>query len=196
MTVSKEEGEPLVRSAVQKKFLKALSVGLRDDSIRLQLLPVLKDDSITDQEIRTEIKKIVARNKEHEKRMEGGVSKTSAKAVGASQSKDGGDNAALLAAVNKMSAQINELSTTQASEINTLKKQVEVLTKKMGSEEINRKQDGGSGGRKGGFGGGKIPRNLLNTCRECEAANTGIRCTHCTICCKPGHKRVECPENK
>ena len=71
VTISREEGDPMEPSAVQKKFLKTLSVGLRDGSIRLQLLPVLKNDKITDQEIRCEIKKIVARNKEHEKRMEG-----------------------------------------------------------------------------------------------------------------------------
>ena len=153
-------------------------------------MPVLKNDKITDQEIRCEIKKIVARNKEHEKRMEGGSSKVSVKAVGA-QAKESSENAAVLAAVHEISAQVKELSTTQANEINTLKKQVEVLTKKMASD------DGGGGGRKGGFGGGgKIPRNLLNTCSNCEAANTGIRCQHCTICGKTGHKRINCPENK
>ena len=179
-------------SAVQRKFLKALSVGLRDDSIRLQLLPVLKNDKITDQEIRCEIKKIVARNKEHEKRMEGGGSKASVKTVGASHTTESADSAAVLAVVQEISAQVKELSTTQANEINTLKKQVEALTKKMSSD------DGGDGvGRQGGSsGGGKIPRNLLNTCEDCAAANTGVRSQHCTICCKTGHKRINCPKNK
>ena len=90
---------------------------------------------------------------------------------------------------------MKELSTTQANEINTLKKQVEVLTKKMASDDCGGGRKGGFGG--GGFGGGaKIPRNLLNTCSDCETANTGLRCPHCTICCKTGHKRNNCPENK
>ena len=204
VTVSREEGEPLTRSYVQKKFLKALSVGLREDSIRLQLLPVLKDDTISDQDIRTEIKKIVARNKEHQKRTEG--SNVSVKSAGVSHGKESAETAAVLAAVNKISAQVNELSTTQANEINTLRQQVEMLTKRMASDEINRKdgdgnrRGGGFGGdgnrRGGGFGGSKIPRNLLNTCSECEKANTNIKCQHCTICCESGHKRVECPKNR
>ena len=191
VTISREEGDPMEPSAVQKKFLKALSVGLRDDSIRLQLLPVLKNDKITDQEIRCEIKKIVARNKEHEKRMEGGSSKASVKTVGASQSKESADSAAVLAVVQELSAQMKELSTTQANEINTLKKQVEVLSKKI-------TDDGGNGGaRQGGpSGGGRIPRNLLNTCEDCAAANTGVRCQHCTMCCMTGRKRINCPRNE
>ena len=166
---------------------------LREDSIRLQLLPVLKDDTISDQDIRTEIKKIVARNKEHQKRTEG--SNVSVKSAGVSHGKESVETAAVLAAVNKISAQVNELSTTQANEINTLRQQVEMLTKRMASDEINRK-DGDSNRRGGGFGGSKIPRNLLNTCSECEKANTNIKCQHCTICCESGHKRVECPKNR
>ena len=121
----------------------------------------------------------------------GGSSKVSVKTVGASQSKESADSAAVLAVVQELSAQMKELSTTQANEINTLKKQVEVLSKKI-------TDDGGNGGaRQGGSsGGGKIPRNLLNTCEDCAAANTGVRCQHCTICCKTGHKRINCPKNK
>ena len=65
MTVTKKEEEPLGPIHVQKKMLRAISVGLRKDTVRLELMDCLKDHTLSDHKFMAEVNAVVARDKEN-----------------------------------------------------------------------------------------------------------------------------------
>ena len=73
MEVTQSEEEPLAEAFVQKKMIRAISVGLRRDTVRLEMKRVLKDPKISDRNVMKELNEIVAREEENRRKMERGV---------------------------------------------------------------------------------------------------------------------------
>ena len=69
MKVTEKEDEPLGPKHVQRKMLRAISVGLRKDTVRLELKDILKDHTITDHKLMAEVNAVVARDTENRKKM-------------------------------------------------------------------------------------------------------------------------------
>ena len=65
--MTEKEDEPLGPKHVQRKMLRAISVGLRKDTVRLELKDSLKDHSITDHKLMAEVNAVVARDTENRK---------------------------------------------------------------------------------------------------------------------------------
>ena len=111
MTLSREEGFPLPVDMVRRRFLKAVALGLTEDSVRLEFqafLNKVEDEKrvVTDLELSDKIKLIDARNKEHKKKM---GNKVGTNAVSVASKQDG----AVMAALSKISARVEELAVTR-----------------------------------------------------------------------------------
>ena len=63
---------PLGDDLVKRKFFHAVSVGLKEDTIRLELQHVLKDLKITDEDLLKEVSQVVARDDENRKKTKTG----------------------------------------------------------------------------------------------------------------------------
>ena len=72
--VTQGDEEPLGKKFVQKRMLRAISVGLRKDTVRLEMQDSLKDVKKSDNQLLAEVKEVVSRDTENKKKMKrGGV---------------------------------------------------------------------------------------------------------------------------
>ena len=71
LTLTKEEEYPLGEALVQKKFLHAVSVGFKKDTIRLALAPILKSGKVEDAILMKEVNDVVSRDAENRKKTKG-----------------------------------------------------------------------------------------------------------------------------
>ena len=71
VTLSEDEGIPFNEQLVRKKFFHALLVGLKKDTIRLELQNILKEATIEDEDLLKEVSQVVSRDAEHRKKLKG-----------------------------------------------------------------------------------------------------------------------------
>ena len=141
VTVSQEEGNPLDPAMVQRRFLHALSVGVRKNTIRLEIQGLLKNTEISDVELGEEIHKIAAREEEHEAKMDEGKN-VSANALNVGE----GNTQKIMAELARLSAKMNELSVSKSDEVLALKQQISELQNRLGAlGESNWNQCGNQG---------------------------------------------------
>lgn len=175
ITVTKEEECPLGEDLVRRRCLYAISVGLRKDTIRLELQNLLKDSKIGDQILLDEVAKVMTKDQDNRKKTKGGKS-LSSNALNVEESSKGSESRGnqdiqgneILAAVKQISANMQE-------EMKDLRKQVADLSKKETGKKTNWRV---------GF----------IKCEACEAAKKF--CNHCSVCGEGGHKRKDCTKNE
>ena len=187
MTLTKEEDYSLGEELVRRRFFHAVSVGLKKDTIRLELRQVLKDGKITDEDLLKELSQVVAREAENRKKTKNGKNAASnmlnveTEEVKRNMDDDKGDKM-VLAEIKQLYSKVDELSTrfnkvATKDEITELKKQV----------NGNNNENNGSGG---GWKRRNDQRRFIK-CKACE--ETKAFCTHCSVCGAGGHKRKDCP---
>ena len=172
-TLSLEENNPIDEAMIRRTFLSALATGVRQGAVRLELQNLLRNCKLNDEDLLKEIGQIAAKEREHQAKM-GSVSSRSAVVneidllngkESCSDKVQGKKDDSVIAMLNKLSAQVAELS--------TLKNEVKSLQDKMARQE------------------GKGETKKFVKCDECQ--RSGIFCKHCTNCGQLGHKRFQCP---
>ena len=126
VTVSREEGNPLDPDMVRRRFLHALSVGVRKDTIRLEIQGLLKNTNITDEELGAEVQKIDAREEEHEAKMEE-ERKTTTNALNVAD----GNSQKIMTELARISARLNEVTATKSDEVLALRQQMVELKNRL-----------------------------------------------------------------
>ena len=188
MTLTMEEDCPLGEELVRRRFFHAVSVGLKKDTIRLELRQLLKDGRMTDEDLLKELSQVVAREAENRKKTKNGKNAASnmlnveTEEVKREMDDDKCKDSVVLAEIKQLYTKVNELSTrfnkvATKDEITELKRQVNDSNNENGSgSRWNRR----SNGRRG-----------FVKCKACEEKKAF--CTHCSVCGSGGHKRNECP---
>ena len=149
ITISQEEGRPIDPQLVKDRYLHAISVGLRKETIRLEIQSLIKSNpDILDVELGAQVQKIVTREKEHEKKMEEAKQKSKAKVnqVTFAVAERSEESQALFDKLGKIEAKVNEISTTKTDEIDALRQQMFLMQ--------NRQEELGAMAGIGSFGYG------------------------------------------
>ena len=142
VTVSKEEGNPLDPEMIRRRFLHAISVGLRKETIRVEIQALLKNTEITDEELGEQVQHIVAREEEHEKKMEEIRRGKGASVNSMTADEKSTEGKAIFEELSKISARVNELSITKSSEVSVLQEQVCQMEARL--RELGAKANGGA----------------------------------------------------
>ena len=129
ITISQEEGNPLDPEMVRKRFLHALSVGIRKNTVRLEIQALLKNTDISDEELGAEVQKIAAREEEHEAKMEE-YGKVSSNALNVGE---GRDQKAIMAELAKLTGMVSEVAVSKSDEVVALREQMNELRNQLAS---------------------------------------------------------------
>ena len=226
MKVTKSEEEPLTARYVQKRMMRAISVGLRRATVRVELSSVFKNTSMTDADVLKQVNEVVAWDKENRKKMGDKVevhaletvekpknsnlrgarvrSDSTASTTTTTKEKDNCREDVLVALVQKLETQLE----TQGNNLQQLQTQMNTYMNAYHSKDRN-KGDGNVGGGSNGDGGGGnsgVGGNGGNSGNnkkkhpfflKCEYCQiNGKYCTHCSTCGESGHKRHQCPKNE
>ena len=125
ITISEEEGNPLDPEMVKRRFRHALSVGLRKETIRVEIQAILKNEAITDVELGEQVQLIEAREEEHEKKMEESTRKGKGVSVNFMSAEErSAESRAIFDELGKLSTMVNEISVSKSSEVTLLKEQM------------------------------------------------------------------------
>ena len=181
--LAREEGCPLSKVTVDKRFKHVLSVGFRRETIRLEMQNVLRKE-LSDLELMDELQKIVKLDKEHrEKTEQQDASVTRLEADRRGSAKGGRGNAedknadVIAATVERVvNARMNKIE----SKIDNVAEDVSKL-KSSRKEENEKENERPPPGKK-----------PFIKCDEC--LKNKRFCTHCRNCGKKGHKEYYCPD--
>ena len=159
---------------VQNTFLKALETGIRDEYLTTSLRPILRKDSVSDEELMQSISELASQKTERENKL--------------------GQSERLFARNAKVSAIEGEKGKTakvtpqEASENQTLLAEIRGIKSELNSLKTKvEEQSKGSSNPQTGFQWG---------CANCRKENNGNTCKHCFICCQSGHIASNCPQRK
>ena len=192
LEVTQSEDEPVSDAFVQKKMIRAISVGLRRDTVRLEMRNVLKDPKISDRNLMKQLNEIVARDEENRRKMENDKNgRTTSSQNRSAKVNSLSDNCQEESTskvpdpqLSRIETQLGQLSVTM-SELAEGKADVEARLKRLEGKLLdNERKAGGQGGN----------RNVhFPKCATCERDRK--YCTHCTKCGASDHKRKECTKN-
>ena len=172
--VSRDEGIPISETMVNKKFFHALGVGLRKESIRLELQPTLNLEVAADEDLVDLLSKISARDAERRSKVRGVNAAANSLDIDAGLYDDCptlptnvSKEDAILAEVRNLSVKMDELA--------TVKTEVKILGKRMADYErrLNNIEKGGKRGKQDN-------KKFSMKCQACETAK--IYCNHCAKC--------------
>ena len=192
LEVTQSEDEPLAEAFVQKKMIRAISVGLRRDAVRLEMRNVLKDPNVSDRKLMEELNEIVARDEENRRKMDKGKSSRNANVNSLQRSIQSQDDSKPKeeaiskcqdSQLNRIESQIGQLSVTM-SELAAGKAEVEERLKRLEGKMFELEKKPGQGGNRSG----PFPK-----CAPCEREKK--YCTHCAKCGASDHKRKDCTKN-
>ena len=179
LAMTRQEENPLDEARVQKNFRHALSVGLKKDTVRLMLAPILKQDSLSDDQLMKELNEAVAADAENRGKTKNGKNAaTNSLNVEPAVESTSAENSLVLQELAKLSGKMSELS--------GLKEDFKKLECK-----VNSISSGGGQGNNDGNSSGQRPPRFIK-CAPCE--KEGRYCKHCSLCGKGGHKRRDCQE--
>ena len=184
MSVTAHEDCPLTDGMVRKRFCNSLLVGLRNPTTRLELKPVLLNNSIPDHELMAIVNEITSRETENEKKL--GKMVASSKAVEAGDG-DGGRNYCTMEE-GKILGQLTQLTAQMAqqhAQFQEQKEKIEQLQNLFPQLMFDKKYTTNNDNRRRRFG---------MKCAKCE--EEGIYCKHCAKCGEEGHKKAACPKNE
>ena len=183
LVVAAHENAVVERKMVQERCLHGLLVGLRSNTIRMELRQVLSDQSIKDTVLFREVTAASKREKEyqemHEEQQEVQVNSTNTK----SNKKKTASAAAMDATVDDKTSlailqQLEKLATSNEQLCAQMKKREDEMSNMKNEFEQLKKKVGNNRGP---------PK-----CPVCQVS--GARCFHCAHCGKDGHKIKDCPE--
>ncbi len=175
---NKDEDCPIGTPHIKQKFTRAIDVGLRSPTVRLELKPLIYNQSILEDEFVEEVTKVMSRKEESDRKL-GKTGKGGGKTAAVNQIDREEESKQ-----DKMLAQLTKLTEIVVEN----QRHVEDLEKRMSDMRGNRE----GGQDKGGNKGGKKPFHFTK-CAPCEKDK--LFCTHCSICGEGGHKRHACPKN-
>lgn len=181
ITMSKDEGCPLNEMKVRERFLHALGVGFKVDTVRLAVERVLNRKQLKDEELLREVCQVVARDAENRKKtkLRKGADINSLdmvtdddvelrntpkheilaemKKMERKMEERKGPDDAILAALKKMDVRMNEMSATRNDELAALKFELKEVKQELATCRNERGGNGGGdrGGARGGAGGGR-----------------------------------------
>ncbi len=189
--ISRDEGTPLDETMVNRRFFHALGVGLRKETVRLELQPTLNMMTADDEDLVDLVSKIVTRDAERRQKVKGGGKNASTNALEADldlccstnnspvfPNKSSKEDA-ILAEVRNLAVSMNELKTVK-TDVENLGKKIENVERR-----LNAVENGAGAGGSGGSRGYKFPK-----CQACET--TKSFCNHCSKCGSADHKKKDC----
>ena len=199
LVVADEEGFHMDAKSIYQSFVDAVSVGLRNTAIRLELQPIL-EKRLTDDKLSWEVNKIVTRDEEHRRKMKGSKN-ASANALDVDKGDSGvPKNNSSMTKEDLILSELRNLS-SDVKELKTVKEDVQVIKKRMDGydqklSELTRKVEAGGNEDKTGAGDGSDKNNSKRPSFKCEACHKDNKrwCSHCHKCGESGHKRNECPK--
>ena len=146
ITISQEEGKPIDAQMVKDRYLHAITVGLMKETVRLEIQSLVKSNpDISDVDLGAYVQKVVARETEHEKKMEEARRKSKGASVNkVATGEHSEENQAIFNELGKIAATVNEISTTKSDEISELKQQMFLLQNRQ--EELCSMAAGGNYG--------------------------------------------------
>ena len=200
-------------------MLRAMSVGLRKDTVRLEMRDVLKDVSKTDSELLEEVNSVVARDAENKKKMgKGNVNVNALSGFSDNEDGDGGrsrpqergskergrswDSSTQRERSKPCSVSFKQGDGGDKDEP-TLASVLAVVSLLQADLQENNKavialQKQVAELVKNANNNSDIrqapPKSKFLRCKNCEASNSF--CTHCTLCNEGGHKRFNCPKKQ
>ena len=181
LEVNLKEDHDIGEEMVRKTCFKTISLGLRRDTIRLQVRTLLTDIHQDDDDILQEISQIAALDKKHLDLVNPNGPETcnlntefqGVAQVQATNVTPGPDIALLTKLTESLSAHVTELSAMRAR----LDKLEENVGKQGGNDPRNKNT--------------RVKFNMK--CATCEEQK--LFCTHCSKCGKDDHKAKDCKEN-
>ena len=193
--ISKEEGEPIDESLIQKTFYESLATGLKQGAVRLELQKTLREAKFTERELLAEVRLLMNKETDHKNKMAVNRNNVGVKEVdilnGSSgrlskKPRDAGDSddGMLCSAITALTSQVSELTNItkeRDQEMKMLKKQVDKCMVTL-AELSGEKVDSGDGGKR-----------RFEKCDDCKRNKKF--CRHCYKCKTGLHKAVDCPEN-
>ena len=197
MELTQKEEEPLGFTFVQKKMLRAISVGLRRDVVRLQMIAVLNEPNISDPKILKQLKEITQRDGENRSKMEKNGGKASVNSLQDHSDSGGGRRSQEKDREHSRTAKVQQQSTMDDSVLTRIETQLGQLSvtmseltssKSVVEERLKKLEDKLSADNRGT---GSARRNRFPKCKDCERDNKF--CTHCSKCGEAGHKNKDCP---
>ena len=186
IAVNKEEDHDIGIAVVMKACFRTILLGLRRDTIRLELRGLMTDISVDDEKLLEEISQVAAMDKKHLELMNPkGVEtcalntemQTAAVPADHGSGSCGMDNTLLWKVSQNLAAHVNELEAVRA--------RLDRWEKRWGDGAESESTP-------------KPPQKTAKfqfkfKCANCE--KNKAFCTHCSKCGKGDHKRKDCPEN-
>ena len=114
VTLSEDEGIPFNEQLVRKKFFHALLVGLKKDTIRLELQNILKEATIEDEDLLKEVSQVVSRDAEHRKKLKGkNVAANMLDGGGIEKEEMNGAGKSVMTEISKLTTMVSQLAVKQ-----------------------------------------------------------------------------------
>lgn len=203
-TMSEEEGAPWDPEILQSRLYHAIFTGLKQSSIRMELNTTLKEGSLSDEDLLAEVSLAEANETEREskikKKADVAILEGNKKGGSSEKKTDEGKGATsgsaeskvLLAAIEKLTTQVNQLTTNTNTQNNKIVELERRLVNPAGGQAT---PAGTQVPPAGGGQNNRGPRNRRGRdfrCENCIAAGVGY-CNHCFMCKEVGHRISECP---
>ena len=184
---NKEEDYDIGEAVVRKACFTTISLGLRRDTIRLELRSKLKDINQDDDELLEEISQIAAMDRKHLAMMgvkdsESCALNTEVQSVSSHTNNSSHTTAQSKSTQDKLLLQVSESLAAHVQELEAVRERLDRMEKRWGNDD---KPKDGFKGRKKVF--------FSMKCASCEEKK--MFCKHCQKCGKDDHKRKDCPEN-
>ena len=180
LEVNKQEEHDIGEAVVRKACFRTISLGLRRDTIRLQVQQILIDISIDDDDVLERISQVAALDKKHLQM----VNPNGATACSLNtEVYENVNQVNVTQGTDMLLAQLAQSLSTHTNELAAMRTRLDQMEKRWGNESSN----DGQAGKKG-------PRNVRFKlkCANCE--QNKLFCTHCALCGKGDHKQKDCPE--
>ena len=166
LILAKEEDCPYDETLVQRRFLHAISTGLRNNNIRNDLRHVLQNTKISDEHLLQYVSEAVVNNSERNEKLAQSKKELRINQIDTEQNQDN----PLLAEIRKIQSEHSNQLAAFRSEILQIK------------QAVSHGHDSGSKHT--------LPRRAFR-CPNCTV--TKAKCTHCFVCGSEDHKKSACP---
>ena len=179
LEVNKQEEHDIGEAVVRKACFKAISLGLRRDTIRLQAQQILLDIAVDDDDVLERISEVAALDKKHLQMINPNGATACSLNTEVQQSVS---QVNVMQGTDMLLAQLAQSLSTHGNELAAMRTRLDQMEQRWG----NQTSGDGQSGRKGG----KDVRFKLK-CASCEQKK--LFCTHCALCGKGDHKQKDCP---
>ena len=162
---------------LQNQFLHSVVTGLRNESVKNEIKPLLSASKLSDEELLESVNKAVSDEKMRQGKLKKNVNNVNMLSEVQNQDEQVEKSKKDKEKENPILKELRELK-VQLNEVSTLKTEIESLKKQMTPSNSNKERRGGYRGR---------PK-----CEECRKNNVD-RCEHCIRCGSGGHQIKDCP---